>query len=78
HLVFDLASPSTQTRLSIFSTNGDLVWSKDLGPRAARENHMVPWDGRNAAGKFVASGVYHLVLEADGQTALHRLAIVRD
>ena len=78
HLVFDLASPSTQTRLSIFSTNGDLVWWKDLGPRAARENHMVPWDGRNAAGKFVASGIYHLLLEADGQTALHRLAVVRD
>ena len=78
YLVFDLASPSAQTRLSIFSTNGDLVWWKDLGPRAARENHVVPWDGRNAAGKFVASGVYHLFLEADGQTALHRLAVVRD
>ena len=78
HLVFDLAAPSTQTRLSIFSTNGDLIWWKDLGPRAARENHVVPWDGRNAAGKFVASGVYHLLLEADGQTALHRLAVVRD
>ena len=78
HLVFDLASPSTQTRLSIFSTNGDLVWWKDLGPRAARENHLVPWDGRNAAGKFVASGIYHLLLEADGQTALQRLAVVRD
>ena len=78
HLVFDLAAPSTQTRLSIFSTNGDLVWWKDLGPRAARENHIVPWDGRNATGKFVASGIYHLLLEADGQTALHRLAVVRD
>ena len=78
HLVFDLAASSTQTRLSIFSTNGDLVWWKDLGPRAARENHVVPWDGRNAAGKFVASGIYHLLLEADGQTALHRLAVVRD
>ena len=78
HVVFDLAAPSAQTRLSIFSTNGDLVWWKDLGPRAARENHVVPWDGRNAAGKFVASGVYHLLLEADGQTALHRLAVVRD
>ena len=78
HLVFDLAAPSTQTRLSIFSTNGDLVWWKDLGPRAARENHVVPWDGRNAAGKFVASGIYHLLLEADGQTALHRLAVVQD
>ena len=78
HLVFDLAAPSAQTRLSILSTNGDLVWWKDLGPRAARENHVVPWDGRNAAGKFVASGIYHLLLEADGQTALHRLAVVRD
>ena len=77
-LVFDLAFPSTQTRLSIFSANGDLVWWDDLGPRAARAGYEEEWDGRNAAGNLVASGIYHLLLEADGTAAKRTLAVVRD
>ena len=77
-LVFDLAVPSTQTRLSIFSANGDLVWREELGPRPARENYTEEWDGRNAAGNPVASGIYHLLLEADGTAAKRTLAVVRD
>ena len=76
-LAFDLAFPSTQTRLSIFSANGTLVWDKDLGPRRADEYDDVTWDGRNAAGNPVASGIYHLLLEADGTTAKRSLAVVR-
>ena len=41
-----------------------LVWEQDLGERAARADHAVLWDGRNAAGNLVASGIYHLLLEA--------------
>ncbi len=77
-LAFDLAFPSTQTRLSIFSANGDLVWWDDLGPRAARAGYEEEWDGRNAAGNLVASGIYHLLLEADGTAAKRTLAVVRD
>ena len=76
-LAFDLAFPSTQTRLSIFSANGTLVWDKDLGPRRADE-YDVLWDGRNAAGNLVASGIYHLLLEADGTAAKRSLAVVRN
>ena len=77
-LLFDLAAPSTQTRLSIFSANGDLVWWNDLGPRRADEYNDVLWDGRNAAGNLVASGIYHLLLEADGTAAKRTIAVVRD
>ena len=77
-LAFDLAFPSTQTRLSIFSANGTLVWDKDLGPRRADEYDDVKWDGRNADGNLVASGIYHLLLEADGTAAKRTLAVVRD
>ena len=77
-LAFDLAFPSTQTRLSIFSANGMLVWDKDLGPRRADEYDDVLWDGRNAAGNLVASGIYHLLLEADGTAAKRTIAVVRD
>ena len=75
-LVFDLAVPSNQTRLSIFSANGDLVWWDDLGPRRADE-YTIEWDGNNLAGNPVASGIYHLLLEADGTAAKRSLAVVR-
>ena len=77
-LVFDLLSPSVQTRLSIFSTTGDLVWQQDLGSRAAREGHAAVWDGRNRSGKLVATGIYYLLLETDGQQITRSLAVVRD
>ena len=77
-LAFDLAFPSRKTRLALFTANGTLVWEQDLGERAARADHAVLWDGRNAAGNLVASGIYHLLLEADGTAAKRTLAVVRD
>ena len=77
-LVFDLAFPSRNTRLALFSANGTLIWEQDLGERAARADHAVLWDGRNATGNLVASGIYHLLLEADGTAAKRTLAVVRD
>ena len=77
-LAFDLAFPSRKTRLALFAANGTLVWEQDLGERAARADHAVLWDGRNAAGNLVASGIYHLLLEADGTAAKRTLAVVRD
>ena len=77
-LAFDLAFPSRKTRLALFTANGTLVWEQDLGERAARADHAVLWDGRNDAGNLVASGIYHLLLEADGTAAKRTLAVVRD
>ncbi len=77
-LAFDLAFPSGKTRLALFAANGALVWEQDLGERAARQGHTVLWDGRNAAGHLVASGIYHLLLEADGIAAKRTIAVVRD
>ena len=77
-LAFDLAFPSRNTRLALFAANGTLIWEQDLGERAARADHAVLWDGRNAAGNPVASGIYHLLLEADGTAAKRTLAVVRD
>ena len=76
-LLFDLAVPSRKTRLALFTANGTLIWEQDLGERRADE-HAVLWDGRNAAGHPVASGIYHLLLEADGTAAKRTIAVVRD
>ncbi|MCY4605439.1 MAG: hypothetical protein OXE49_14515 [Gemmatimonadetes bacterium] len=77
-LAFDLAFPSSKTRLALFTANGVLIWEQDLGERAARQDHAVLWDGRNLAGSLVASGIYHLLLEADGTAAKRTIAVVRD
>ena len=77
-LAFDLAFPSSKTRLVLFTANGTLVWEQDLGPRRADEYDDVVWDGHNSAGNPVASGIYHLLLEADGTAAKRTIAVVRD
>ena len=77
-LAFDLAFPSRNTRLALFTANGTLVWEQDLKERAARADHAVLWDGRNRDGNLVASGIYHLLLEADGTAAKRTIAVVRD
>ncbi len=76
--VFDLAEPSENTQLSIYAASGNLVWQQDLGPRAARQGHATTWDGRNATGKLVASGIYYLTLETDNRVAKRALAVVRE
>ncbi|MFT5374710.1 MAG: hypothetical protein ACI906_001530 [Candidatus Latescibacterota bacterium] len=76
--VFDLAESSETTQLSVYTANGDLVWQRDLGPRAARQGHDTTWDGRNTAGTMVSSGVYHLLLETEGRVAKRSMAVVRD
>ena len=77
-IVFDLANASKETRISVYAAAGELVWQTAPASRAARQGHSVAWDGRNAAGKRVAAGMYYLVLEADGQIATRTLAVLPD
>jgi flagellar hook assembly protein FlgD len=40
--------------------------------------HTVRWDGRDATGRPVASGVYFLVLETEERRVTRKLVLVRD
>jgi len=73
---YDLDVASQRTRFSIYSASGDLVRSVDLGARVPRRE-AVSWDGTNAAGSPVASGIYYGVLEADGRRATAKVALIR-
>ena len=77
-IVFDLAEASRETRISVYTAAGQLVWRTASTSRAARQGHSVLWDGRNATGKRVAAGMYYLVLEVNGRLASRPLAILRD
>ena len=60
----DVASPGA-VKVKAFNLAGELVCviaDKDLG----NGRNIVPWDGRNASGDPVASGVYFILVEAPG------------
>jgi hypothetical protein len=66
NITFHLASPG-RVVLQIHEVAGRLVRSIDAG-RCPPGRHTLQWDGRDAHGRSVASGVYFLSLNADRAT----------
>lgn len=73
---FNLDGSSTATRLSIFSVDGRLIKSYDLGARAPRSFDDAGWDGRSEVGKQVGSGIFYYVLEGEGNRRVRILALI--
>jgi hypothetical protein len=74
-LAFELAAPG-YARLAIFDVRGR--WVRTLADAAlAAGPHTLLWDGTDARGSSVASGVYFARLTSDGQSAVRRLLLVR-
>jgi len=72
----DRSGGDRAVRLAVYTMTGQLVTVLTQGPRAPGR-HLIRWDGRDAAGREAASGVYVYRLEAGGQSAARRLALVR-
>ena len=66
---------STHVRLEIFNLLGQRVATLVDGDRTAG-SHTAHWDGRNAAGRPVGSGVYLYRLQGGGKSATHRMVLV--
>lgn len=63
--------------LAIFSESGKIVLEKSLSRRPAGISQFV-WNGRDDHGRFVASGVYLIVLRTSrGETFVRKLALIR-
>ncbi|MDE0427731.1 MAG: T9SS type A sorting domain-containing protein [Candidatus Poribacteria bacterium] len=75
---YRLANPAEVT-LTIYAVNGQVVRTLDLGHQTAGfyedRNRAAYWDGRNAQGESVASGVYFYTLSAGDFTATRKLLI---
>ena len=75
---YQLSKPSEVT-LHIYSVNGTLVRTLDLGHQSAGIYHSraraAYWDGKNEAGEPVASGVYFYALTAGEFTATRKMLI---
>ena len=74
-IVFDL-SRRTAVRLAVYDAVGRRVRVLCDGPLEAG-HHDIPWQGRDAAGRPVASGVYIYRLTAAGAAASGRLVLAR-
>ena len=75
-LRFDVPHAGTHVRLAVFDVRGRPVRLLVEGPAVAGRNHVL-WDGRDDAGRALASGVYYSRLEAAGITRTRSLLLVR-
>ena len=75
---YQLAKPA-DVKLTIYAANGQVVRTLALGHQAAgmyqTRNRAAYWDGRNAVGEAVASGVYYYTLTAGDFTATRKMLI---
>ncbi len=63
--------------LAIFDVNGRRVARLLKGETLPAGNHAVDWNGRDEAGRALASGVYFARFAAGGFTAEHKLVLLR-
>jgi hypothetical protein len=75
-LRYELVAPS-QVMARVFDASGRLVRVLLRGPSVPSGTHALAWDGRDDAGAGVASGVYRVLLEADGARAERAVTLVR-
>ena len=77
---YQLAKPAEVT-LTIYAINGTLVRTLALGHQPAGlyhgKNRAAYWDGRNALGERVASGVYFYTLTAGDFAATRKMLILK-
>ena len=75
---YQLATPASVT-LTIYAANGVVVRTLAVGHQSAgiyqSRNRAAYWDGRNAQGEPVASGVYFYTLSAGDFTATRKMVI---
>jgi len=63
-------------QLRIFDERGRLVRTLTDGVVQSGE-HRERWDGKDQAGKSVASGVYHYTLETEAGVLSHKMTLLR-
>ena len=73
NLRFSLRNPG-KAELAVYSVTGRLVTKVAAGWFAAGD-HSIPWNRTTATGEPLATGVYFLRLQADGQSHTQKLTL---
>ena len=72
-------SEAAEVRVRIYAVNGTLVRTLHLGHQPAgiyqERSRAAYWDGKNAVGESVASGVYFYTLTAGDFTATRKMLV---
>ena len=72
---------STDVKINIYNSQGILVRALTLGHQSAgyytSRSRAAYWDGRNALGERVASGIYFYQLQADEISPLRKMVILK-
>ena len=74
---FDLGAQAT-VRIEIYSRNGRLERILEPGRVLNPGSHVVTWDGRDHDNRIVTSGLYIVVINADGKKAHQAVAVVNN
>ncbi len=71
----------TDVKITIYNAQGVVIRTLQLGQQAAGyytdRERAAYWDGRNALGERVASGIYFYQLETDTMSALRKMVILK-
>jgi flagellar hook assembly protein FlgD len=67
---------ASDVEIAVFDAPGRRLAVVDRGRKAAGEN-ACRWDGRDASGRLVQSGVYFLRLRASSGEAVRKMVVVR-
>ena len=74
-------STDTDVKITIYNAQGVVIRVLPLGQQAAGyyvdRERAAYWDGRNASGEQVASGVYFYQLETDEMSSLRKMVILK-
>ena len=77
---YELAT-DTHVKVTIYNTQGVVIRSLQLGHQSAGyymgRDRAAYWDGRNALGEQVASGLYFYQLETDAMSLMRKMVILK-
>ena len=76
HIGFTPPAAIGEVTLEVFNTHGQLVATLVEGTRPAG-TYQTAWDGRDAQGQAVSSGVYIVRLDAGGQQATRKMLLMQ-
>jgi hypothetical protein len=75
-IAYSVPAPGSEIELSVYDTAGRLVTTLFSGYREAGAHEAV-WDGRDARGESVASGVYFARMDAPGCSSTKKLTLLK-
>ena len=77
---YELAT-DTSVRITIYNTQGVVIRTLELGHQSAGyytgRDRAAYWDGRNALGEQVASGIYFYQFETDDMSSMRKMVILK-